>query len=100
MTCKVCHTPTWRRGTPQNARPAGSLQRGPRGMCNSCYQRLLKTGKPSPRYNVPTLDRLAIPELTDDVRRAASLQVCGHAHTPDDARELLDVLGLLEASTP
>jgi hypothetical protein len=55
---------------------------------------------PTPKRSAPTVDYLTIPELTDDVRRAASLQACGHAHTLADARDLLATLGLLEADTP
>ena len=34
-------------------------------------------------------------ELTPDDLRRAALVVCGHAHSVDDARELLDALGLV-----
>ena len=34
-------------------------------------------------------------EITDEQRRAAMLAVCQHAWTVDDARLLLDMLGLL-----
>lgn len=34
--------------------------------------------------------------LTDDVRHRAALFVCDRAHDADDARMLLDALGLLE----
>lgn len=33
--------------------------------------------------------------VTEEQAHAARLAVCAHAHTPDEARELLDMLGLL-----
>jgi hypothetical protein len=37
-------------------------------------------------------------DLPPAVTRAAALQVCSHATSPDDARDLLGTLGLLQAA--
>jgi len=42
----------------------------------------------------------APPRLTSTARRAAAVTVCGHAPGRDEARLLLDILGLLQEPPP
>ena len=46
--------------------------------------------------NVDALDVHPGAELPPDVRRAAALKVCHDAHDTEDARLLLEMLGLLD----
>lgn len=92
--------------------PAGLARYGGHGLCGSCYarRRLQGTQRPTPApktkrvtqhhaSDVPAEDARGTylnttPQVTPDTARSASLVVCGHAHDPDDARDLLTVLGL------
>lgn len=44
--------------------------------------------------DIPYVDTINYP-VTDDQRHRAARYVAGHAHDVDDARNLLDALGLL-----
>lgn len=67
--CKHCDRPMWRKGTPLEDRPAGSILHSGHGACTTCYHRLytvggltrddaspVKTGTPREHWDSITVD--------------------------------------------